>query len=179
LPRWRAVAAPAADFRRRAARLVGKDRSGHCWAVTEESEHTAGRDGTAGCAVAAACSLLFLSSTHYSPPFPHLRLAAGPARANLPPPRAATAPGRPALISTAHQPGCHCMPLAAQFCVHSSLCKFLFLGGWVRYGAARAYAFLARIPSLFARYENAFALINLFVFSEGFQPLSAARSLVR
>ena len=40
--------------------------------MTEESEHTAGRDGTGqGCAVAAACSLLFLSSA--GPLTPHGR----------------------------------------------------------------------------------------------------------
>jgi hypothetical protein len=37
-------------------------RAGRWREVTEESEHTAGRDGTGGRAVAAACSLLFLSS---------------------------------------------------------------------------------------------------------------------
>lgn len=36
--------------------------------MTEESEHTAGRNGTGGCAVAAACSLLYLSSPSLQPP---------------------------------------------------------------------------------------------------------------
>ena len=60
----RAVIAAAAGCCRRGRLPIGGRRAR---AVTEESEHTAGRNGTGGCAVAAACSLLYLSSSTLSP----------------------------------------------------------------------------------------------------------------
>jgi hypothetical protein len=148
-----------------------------------------------GCAVAAACSLLFLSSTlsrFPRPPSPQLasppalarrrrRRAHRPGRRSPvpPPPHLAPSPFSPSLYAAVEVGR-----TASQFCASAS---FYFWGDWYRYGRcpcarARAYAFPHGFPPFPPRIVRRGLLLSQILHrfrGDSIQPLSAATSLGR